>query len=303
MRSDIVLATDFSPRSDRAQRRATLLAKQFGMRLRLVNVIDDDQPRYLIDAQATASHSILKECVRTLGQVDGVEAEAEVVTGDVFSGILRVAERVDPALVVIGPHRRQLRSAFVGTTAERTIARSHHPVLMVAGVPSSPYARALIALDMDASSKAAARRMVGQPILDGSEMIAMHAFDAPAEGMMKLGMTPAEAIHHYVTAEKRRADVEFRILLRDVGIGPVPRMLVAVNGRPARTILEAARETRVPLVVVGTSQKRGLKRFLLGSVAEEILADADRDILVVPHDHGGEERHPAYRDAELVGVG
>lgn len=303
MRSDIVVATDFSPRSDRALRRATMLAKQFGMTLRLVNVVDDDQPQYLIDAQATASHSILDECVRTLGQVDGVEAQAEVVTGDVFSGILRVAERVDPALVVMGPHRRQLRNAFVGTTAERTIARSHHPVLMAAGVPSSPYARALIAFDMDEASKAAARRMVELPILDRSEIIAMHAFDAPAEGMMKLGMTPAEAIHHYIASERRRADGEFRTLLRDIGIGPGSRMLVAVNGRPARTILEAAREAKAPLVVVGTSQKRGLKRFLLGSVAEEILAHADRDILVVPHDYGGREHHLVHAGARGTGIG
>nr|WP_083434569.1 universal stress protein [Sphingomonas sp. Y57] len=302
MRSDIVVATDFSPRSDRALRRATMLAKQFDMVLRLVNVVDDDQPQYLIDAQAAASRSILEECVRTLGQVDGVTARAEVVTGDAFSGILRVAERVDPALIVVGPHRRQLRNAFAGTTAERTIARSRHPVLMAAGVPSSPYARVLVAFDMDEASMSAAKHKVGLPILERSGMIAMHAFDAPAEGMMRIGMTPAEAIHHYVASEKRRVDGAFRALLRDAGIGSAPRMLVAVNGRPARTILEAAREAKASLVVVGTSQKRGLKRFLLGSVAEELLADADRDILVVPHGYRGGEQHPVPSDTEDMGA-
>lgn len=283
MRSDILVATDFSPRSDRALRRATMLAKQLGMRLCLVNVVDNDQPPHLIDAQLEAARSILDETVRTLGEVDGVDARSELVVGDVFSGILQTAHRIDPALIVMGPHRRQFRDAFIGTTAERTIAHSRHPVLMTAGVPSAPYGRVLLALDMEPASKDAARHLLRMAIVPQSGLVAMHAYDAPAEGMMKLAMSPVEAVHHYVATEERRADGEFRAMLRELGAQSARRMLVPVNGRAARTILESARDVKAPLIVVGTSQKRGLSRFLLGSVAQEVLADTDRDVLVVPH--------------------
>lgn len=40
----IVAATDFSSRSDRAVRRAGLLAREFDAQLTLLHVVDDDQP-------------------------------------------------------------------------------------------------------------------------------------------------------------------------------------------------------------------------------------------------------------------
>src|SRR3546814_12334210 len=90
------------------------------------------------DAQVDASRLILNDTARTIGEFDDVAASSNVVVGDVFSGILRWAEELDADLIVVGPHRRQFRDAFIGTTAERTIAHSQRPVLMAAGVPYGP---------------------------------------------------------------------------------------------------------------------------------------------------------------------
>lgn len=280
---DMLVATDFSPRSDRALRRATMMAKQFDMSLTLIHVVDDDLPGHLIDAQLEAARSLLEETARTITQVDDVATRTHVAIGDVFSGILQAADQIQPDLIVMGPHRRQLRDAFIGTTAERTIAHSRHPVLMVAGIPSSPHGRALIALDMEEASRTAARRARALPILKETDMVAMHAFDAPAKGMMQRGLSAVEAVHHYVASEERRADSEFRAMLNELGIGSARRILRPIIGKPARTILEAARDVKAALIIVGTSQSSGLKRFLLGSVAQAVLAEADRDILVIPH--------------------
>ena len=45
----LLLATDFSTRSDRALRRAALIADKSGAAITLLHVIDDDQPKYLIE--------------------------------------------------------------------------------------------------------------------------------------------------------------------------------------------------------------------------------------------------------------
>src|SRR3546814_9724892 len=79
------------------------------------------------DAQVDASRLILNDTARTIGKFDDVAASSNVVVGDVFSGILRWAEEIDADLIVVGPHRRQFRDAFIGTTAERTIAHSQRP--------------------------------------------------------------------------------------------------------------------------------------------------------------------------------
>src|SRR3546814_13978159 len=123
------------------------------------------------DAQVDASRLILNDTARTIGEFDDVAASSNVVVGDVFSGILRWAEEIDADLIVVGPHRRQFRDAFIGTTAERTIAHSQRPVLMAAGVPSGPYDRALIALDLDRQSVVSGKSVSVRVVLGGRRII------------------------------------------------------------------------------------------------------------------------------------
>jgi len=74
----------------------------------------------------------------------------------------------------------------------------------------------------------------------------------------------------------------------------VLRTLVAA-GYPPEHIVVAARDEDVDQIVVGSHGRRGLKRVFLGSVAERVVRDADRTVLVVKvHDpdhveHEGDE--------------
>ena len=69
----IMVATDFSERSDRALRRATLLARQFDAAILLVHVVDDDQPRRIVDAEGDEASTLLRQMAATLRDVDGRE--------------------------------------------------------------------------------------------------------------------------------------------------------------------------------------------------------------------------------------
>lgn len=278
----LVVATDFSTRSDRALRRATIVARQHDVPLVLVHVVDDDQPHHLVEDQMNASRLIVAETAATITQMDGISADAEVLAGDVFSGILQVADEVAAGMIIVGPHRRQLRDVFMGTTAERTIAHSRQPVLLTAGVPSAPYDRAMLALDLNEASRTAALEFLELGLVDRAAIIAMHAFDAPAQRMMHRAMVEAEAIDHYVAGEQIDAQAGFSEFLAEVGLAGVPKVIVPVDGSAARRILECARGENASLIVVGTSQRTRLARFMLGSVAEAILGDTDRDVLVIP---------------------
>jgi len=282
MHTRIAVATDFSPRSDRALRRAIISAKQAGATLSLMHVVEEDQPQYLIEAQMDAARSMLDDMATTIFQLDDVVTEVHMAAGDVYSGILLLAEQINPSVIILGPHRRQLRDAFTGTTVERTIAHSRFPVLMAAGVPSAPYERVLIALDIDESSKETAHGARGMAILERTEIMAMHAFDTPARGMMHRGMSEPDAVRHYLATEKRWADQQLIALLAELEMPSARRILAPINGTASRTILETAQEEDASLIVVGTSKKTGLKRFILGSVAEDVLGGTDRDVLVIP---------------------
>jgi nucleotide-binding universal stress UspA family protein len=278
----VLVATDFSTRSDRALRRAVLIASEFEAKLTLVHVIDDDQPTHLVERQRAAAKELLDDTARTITSVDKVRTGAVITTGDAFAGILRIADEIDPDLIVVGPHRRQLLDMFIGTTAERTIRRSRFPVLMANSVPAGPYERTLLAIDFDDASRAAAQAVERSTFLNRSNVTAVHLFDAPAVGLMKRAMEGSDAIDHYVGQEAIGANAQFQSFLSAAGLIGVERMLRPHGGSPAKTLLSLADKHRADLVIVGTNQRRGFQRMLLGSVAQEILPDANCDVIVIP---------------------
>jgi len=56
---------------------------------------------------------------------------------------------------------------------------------------------------------------------------------------------------------------------------------VLLMGHPAEEILNFADENNVDLIVVGTLGKTKIKKFLLGSVAENVVRHSDVPVLVV----------------------
>jgi nucleotide-binding universal stress UspA family protein len=56
-------------------------------------------------------------------------------------------------------------------------------------------------------------------------------------------------------------------------------------GKPAEAILNLASEVEADLIVVGTHGRRGLERFLVGSVAEDVLKGAHCPVLVLRDKH------------------
>ena len=57
---------------------------------------------------------------------------------------------------------------------------------------------------------------------------------------------------------------------------------IAVEGNPAETILKTATIKEADMIVIATSGKHMINRFLLGSVTEKIIRQSKIPILVVP---------------------
>ncbi|PTD93382.1 universal stress protein [archaeon SCG-AAA382B04] len=59
-----------------------------------------------------------------------------------------------------------------------------------------------------------------------------------------------------------------------------------LEGIPDKEIIDYAEENQIDLIVMGTSSKKGVDRFLLGSVAEKVLRASDIPVLVVRPNKG-----------------
>jgi nucleotide-binding universal stress UspA family protein len=280
----ILVASDFSTRSDRALRRAVLIARRTGAALTLLHVVDGDRPERLVDHAQADALMLLQESAGTLRGEDGVAADPMVRVDDVHSGILGAAEEIGADLIILGPHRSRLRDIFVGTTVERVVRRSRFPLLVAVQPPSAFYERTLLALDFDQASKAAGRAALAMGIFEHTDVIVMHAFDTPAETMMRRSLETAGAVSDYVAGEHGRAVEALHGLVGELGLPPSGRRVAAINGTPARSILESARAEDAHLIVLGTNQRKGFERLLIGSVTEDVIRDARRDVLIVPID-------------------
>lgn len=56
---------------------------------------------------------------------------------------------------------------------------------------------------------------------------------------------------------------------------------IVETGVPSEVINQIAEEEDVDLIVISSSGKSGLHRFIIGSVAEKVLKNAERDVLLV----------------------
>jgi nucleotide-binding universal stress UspA family protein len=277
----ILAATDFSTRSDRALRRATLLAREHGASLAVLHVVDDDRPEPLRDAEVATTTGLLRNLAETISRVDGVDCAPSVAQGDTFSAILESADALNADLIVIGPHRRRARDVFAGTTAERTVRRGTRPVLVVNGAPLKPYARILLAVDFSAHSTAAIKAVDSLRLAAAPEYIALHIFESPP-GQSVLGGNTERDNAEMVERERRRATQALDEFFSSLGVKTLRRIAQIQDAPVAQLILERARLHDADLIVLGAHGKSGVRRLLLGSVADAVLRDSEIDVLAIP---------------------
>jgi universal stress protein E len=276
-------ATDFSTRSQRAVRRAGLLAQEHRAEMALVHVVDDDQPQDLVAVEMREAERILSEQIKVVAELQGVTCRPLVVSGDPFDGILRTARSTQADLIVMGAHRKQLLlDIFVGTTIERVIRMGSWPVLMVNKEGQRPYRTALAAIDMSEASANAIRTAKALKIAGDAHLTFAHAFHPLAKGQMFVAGLSKEAIDEHVAEEQVRATNEVIEFLGANGFDGHSPSLVVEEGSPIEVISSAVRRSRPDLLLVGTHGRRGLAKAVLGSVSEEALRALDIDILAVP---------------------
>lgn len=279
----IMVATDFSERSDRALRRATLLAKQTGASITLVTAVDEDKPRHLVDEEKREAEVLLRAMSATVRDVDGVPCEARVALAEPSQAIIQAANEAGPDLLVIGPHRRQLfRDIFVGTTAERTIRNAPCPVLMVNATPAGPYRHVLLTTDLSDGSRDAMTSYVELHLADQLPLSMLYVFDVP---MLRLalssGITEREK-RQSIEDEWRKASISLSTFLASMPLQNVNSLLRYEEKAANHEILAEAAEVPADLIVLATHGRRGFEKLLLGSVTEKVLRDSSIDVLAIP---------------------
>ena len=271
----IICGTDLSAASAGALEVARALAAQRGdAEVVLVYVIDDEDG-------AAAARTRLDAQVASAGP--GPAIRAELVVGATDTTLVSFADTEGSDLIVIASSSKPGSMFRLGTTAERVIATTRVPVLVIRD--PAPWLRF-------ARGERPLRLLLG---IDDSVSCELgiqwtHALRerGPVEVVLGAVYYPDEAAHHYGLHARalvdRDPEIE-RLLARDLmrKFGDGERVVARTRrglGRIGDHVVELANEEKVDAIVVGTAQKTGLDR--LGSVSTVIVHDARQSVVCVP---------------------
>ena len=186
--------------------------------------------------------------------------------------ILLYAEEADVDLVVMGTHGRSgLDRLTLGSTTERVLRLSPCPVLTVGPEAAADVSGPVLApVVFDSDSDLALETAFALAESRGTRLIALHAIEPldipPPYGLAVMPFEPAD-----VEDRVRETVAQWVAAASD---GSVPVQAEARHGRAADVVLKAARSRGAGLIVQSSHGRRGLGRWLLGSVAEAVVRQA-----------------------------
>ncbi|HEY0832910.1 MAG TPA: universal stress protein [Azospirillum sp.] len=285
----VLVASDLSRRSDLAVAQALFLSQRFDAPLTVLHVVDDELPAAMFDSAREQALSSLRGTVETLSGAGAgtVPVDVRVVGGLDFQAIVDAAEAEDASLIVLGAHRRNLlKDVLTGTTVERVIRNTTRPVLVVRRPSPGDYVCTLAAVDLVEESAEVVR--MAHRLAAGNTLYLMHALNDAVVLQMRVAEAPGGEIDRYRLATEERARAFLRTIAGRAGLDAADYLPVLDWKGVVPRFLEAAQTFRTDLGVVGTRThaKGAVERFLLGSVAEDLLLNMPCDVLAVPlHDH------------------
>jgi nucleotide-binding universal stress UspA family protein len=273
----ILVCTDGSPDSEGAITAALHLAKTTGSTVFLLEVLfflagyelqspDTLAPPMvnleLMRVQETAARERL-EAWKAEAAKEGVTLEPRIRTSpSAYDGILEEAGELQPDLIIMGRQGYTgLTRLLMGSVTARVIGHSPVNVLVVPQGVLLSFERLLIASDGSPFSEAAWAEALILAKIMGSALI---------------GVTVAAADRDIPTATEVVRHLEAAAATQGITLDTMIPM-----GRPEVGIVKAAEFKQASLIIVGSHGRTGLKRLLMGSVAERVIGHAKCPVLVV----------------------
>lgn len=145
------------------------------------------------------------------------------------------------------------------------------------------YEKILLATDGSKPALRAAKHAMWTAARSGAEIMVLHVIDMslftglPTKDSVK-------SVKEMLIKERDKAFdeiVDMSIKCRQEYNKQIAITFVTMEGHPADSILKTVDDGDIDLVVLGTSGKHGIDRFMLGSVAENVVRSSSSPVLVI----------------------
>ena len=298
----ILVPLDGSLIAEQAIATATLIAQEQSGSLELLLVrgpgpIASSLATTRGEQPVTVEEEYLKRVADRIARESDIPVSVAVLVGEPHSVICRRARKIEAAMIVMTTHGRTgISRAWLGSVADRVVRESDRPVLLVRAREESPAAvsarlsHVLVPLDGSALAEqvieavlrqassnditvtllqviapipeVAVEPLVGYPFAVASTT---HVDQAATQAAEKTASSYLESLAQKMRKRQPRLAVNTRVLVDD---------------RPARAILDAARDSRADVIAM-TTHGRGASRLFVGSIADKLLRASSIPLLVV----------------------
>lgn len=214
----------------------------------------------------------------------GIDVTTVILTGPVAESVHQLMEDQAIDMSLISTRGRSgLQRWMLGSVASRLVDLARRPVLVIHPAPGGPppvpdFGRILVALD---GSEYAERvlSIVRASTKYGSVVTLLRVPEVP--NPQRFG-TMVEEIEELRAAAEARADrylEDIAGILRQEGI---ETHVLVTGSRPAETIVSVAEAEDADIIILSTRGLGGVEGLLLGSVADRVVQDSHRPVLLVP---------------------
>ncbi|HET9626706.1 MAG TPA: universal stress protein [Kofleriaceae bacterium] len=285
----ILCAVDFSESSERAMAEAVRLAGEHDAELILFHTYY--LPPFVLADTAGVSPALtqqladdaragLAEAVSRARALGARKLRSKLADGLPWLKIVKASKAEAVDLIVIGSHGRSgFARIALGSVAEMVVRHAPCPVLTVRGTAAPhPFEHVLVPVDFSPRSRDAAELALRLVRPGGAGITLLHVVEAPITwGELR----PLEA---YRDLDARGA-AQLEAWIKQLTAGaPAPvRSQVRVGSAGAQILHALEADRSIDLVVMGSHGRTGLKRIVLGSVAEKTVRHAPCPVVIVHH--------------------
>ena len=293
----LFVAIDFSPGSDEALRQAHNRALSTGAQFAVCHIIPNELRSNLLFPHISRiaalkfpldMKKIAEAASARVAEVTGrTSAEFELIVDDGTPQalILSRAEEWLADLIIMGSHgQTSAADVLLGSVTDSVIRHAHSPVLVVR--PEKGTRRIIAGTDFSDPALPAIKAAADEAKRVGGELTVVHSLDlvwsAAAYPALAFGGAPFD-----ISAERMKEleQIAAQRLEESLKQLKVAGEILVMTGPAGTALIDIASERTADLLVVGTIGRTGLRRALLGSVAETVAKGAACSVLIV-------RRHP-----------
>lgn len=265
----ILLATDFTESSKNVVENAVEFAKIFQSEITLIYVLPGDIRNEKAKALLKESANKQLDDINDLISSKGVKTGKPILKfGKHYNEITETADAIQANLIIVGAGEKLIKDTIhLGSTAEKIVRKSSKPVFVIQNDKSLSIKNILCPVDFSKASKRAVKNAITLARRFKAKLTILSVYETAYLNDISHKIN----VDKYVEQLRLEDEEEMIAFLKDFNLTDLNWAKEIRSGEPSKQILKASESNKSDLVIMGTTGKSGISRFIIGSVTEKVI--------------------------------